>query len=159
MRILGLRIGWFNSGGRKSRKAVTRMERVARDGLLEAAKKDPGVLFGIVNKYGQIREYDKSESELQKIEDQIYQKAVRNILKDGSRELDAWIDEIIERVMGMESGYRGQQNETIPLHRHPDIQQNLGHVLSSPAFSRNLKLAAIVGKLSGNKEKHKEERR
>lgn len=158
MRILSLIIGWFNSGGKKKRKTVTSMERVASDGLLEAAKQNPGVLFQIVNKYGQIREYDKSESDLQKVEDQIYQKAIRNMLKDGSRELDTWINELIDRVMGIER-YDGQQNDTVPFHRRPDIQHDLERVLTHLAFLRDPKLAAIVGKLSGNKEKHKGERR
>ena len=103
MRILGLRIGRSRSGGKKKKKTATRMERIASAALLEAAKQDHKVLLEIMNKYGKIREYDKSESEIQSLEDQIYQKAVQNMLKDGNRELDDWIDEIIDRVMGLNS--------------------------------------------------------
>jgi hypothetical protein len=150
MRILDLRIGWFNSGDKKKRKTVTRMERVANAALLEAANHDPKVLFEIINKHGKIREYDKIESDLQKVENQIYQKAARNMLKDGNRALDAWIDELIDRVMGTERHY-GQQNDTVPFHQPPDIQHDLERILSSLAFLRSPKLAAILDKLTGKR--------
>jgi len=135
------------------------MEKIASAALLETANREPKVLVDVIDKYGKIREYDKSESEIQNLMDQIYQKAVQNMLKGGSRELDAWINDTIDRAMGIESGYRGQENKTVPVHRHPDIQQDLEHVLSSMAFLRNPKLSAILGKLAGRKGKHKGERR
>jgi hypothetical protein len=151
MRISGFIKGWFNSGDKKKRKTVTMMERVANAVLLEAAKQYPEVLFEVINKYGRIREYDEIESELQKVEDQIYQKSARNMLKDGSRELDAWIDELIDRVMGTER-YYGQQNDTVPFHQPPDIQHDLERVLISLAFLRGPKLAVILDKLTGKRE-------
>jgi len=114
MRILGLKIGWLGYGGKKRGKTTTRMERVASAALLEAANHDPKVLFEIINKYGKIREYDKSESEIQNLIDQIYQKAVQNMLKGGSRELDEFINEIIDRVMGLNSVPGGRRYEERP---------------------------------------------
>jgi hypothetical protein len=159
MGILGLKIGLFRSGGKKRRKTTTRMERVASAGLLEAANRDPKVLFEIINKYGQIREYDKSESELQSIEERIYQKAVRNMLKGGNRELDAWINEIIDRVMGIKSGEYGRGYTPVPVRQRPDIKQGHDHGSGLPAFLRDPEIIAILGKLAGRKGKHKGERR
>lgn len=159
MRILGLRIGLFRSGGKKRREMVTRMERVASAGLLEAANRDPKVLFDIINKYGQIREYDKSESEIQNLMDQIYQKAVQNMLKGGSRELDTWINEIIDRVMGIKSGEYVRGYTPVPVRRRLDIKQGHEHGPGLPAFLRDPEINAIIGKLVGRKGKHKGERR
>ena len=117
MRILGLRIGWSRSGGKKKKKTATRMERIASAALLKTANRDPKVLVDVMNKYGKILEYDKNEmeSDIQNLRGQIYQKAVQNMLKGGSRELDEFINEIIDRVMGLNSVPGGRRYEERPL--------------------------------------------
>ena len=117
MRILGLRIGWSRSGGKSRRKSVTGMEKIASAALLETANRDPRVLVDVMNKYGKILEYDKNEmeSDIQNLRGQIYQKAVQNMLKGGSRELDEFINEIIDRVMGLNSVPGGRRYEERPL--------------------------------------------
>jgi len=170
MRILGFRIGWFRSGGKSRRKTVTRMERVASASLLEAANHDPKVLVDVMNKYGKILEYDKNEmeSDIQNLRGQIYQKAVQNMLKGGSRELDELINEIIDRVMGLNSVPGGRRYEERPLEgvtpgghnstpntvrQRRGMQRNLKTGSNSSVFIRALAVLAALDETVSQKTK------
>ena len=113
MIILGFRIGWPHSGRGRRRKVPNALDRITSAALLDAAVKSPEVLAQVIDKYGeiQVRHDDKIAIEAKNIRDKVYREAAQTILNSRSQELASRIDEIIDRVMGLNSVHGGRQYE------------------------------------------------
>jgi len=97
-------ISWFRRKSRRRSKATTKLERLINVTLLKAALKDPGVLVQLINKYGQIPVYQEDKEIEAKIKDlraKINKEAVGTLLSTRHQELANRIDEIIDRVIGL----------------------------------------------------------
>ena len=152
MRILGLPIGWFHLRRRRQRKVRSALDRIANSALLDAAFKDTEVLAQVINKYGaiRVRHDDKLGEKIENIEARIYSTVVQSILDSRRHEFVSHVNEIIDRIMGLNSvtGERRHIGRTFDAVTHdrqsgtPDIVHRRSRMQQS--IKRGLNPSALI---------------
>jgi len=170
MRILGIRIGRSDSGKRRRKKAPTRLEKLYNTELLDAVLKSPKVLAVVIDKYGKLpaSHEDYFEPITKNIRGEIYKKAVQAALKQRRRELVAYIDGIIDGVIGIgnsnrrqyrkepagDSGTGGQIRLQSSVYRRRPVGLGPEKSISLRTFLESLEIIAFLSKLASQQVKN-----
>jgi hypothetical protein len=170
MKIFGLTIHGFHRGSSRRRRVTSKLERIAYATLLTSALENAETLFTIINKFGQIevQNEDEIKTKLKNMRAEIYRKAVETILNKRRQELANRIDEIIDRVIGLNTQHEGQQYEAGSFEGVIPGKQNDApaasrwrrtrvrssqHTSSLSALLRDLKMLATLGQIDNQKIK------
>ncbi|MFC2066779.1 hypothetical protein ACFLUO_06995 [Chloroflexota bacterium] len=147
-------------------------DRIASSALLDAAFKDTEVLAQVINKYGaiQVRHDDNIGEKIENIETRIHSKVVQSILDSRRHDFVSHVNEIIDRIMGLNSvtgehrhiektsdavTHDGQSGTTDIVYRRRRMQQSIKHGLNPSALIEVFTMLTVLEDIV-NKQRKKQ---
>jgi hypothetical protein len=160
MKIFGVRIGWFNTRGKRRRKMPNELDRMINAAMLDGAVNDREFLATIVNKYGKIQVPPDGmiPAEAKTIRDKARAESAQTILSSRREELISRLNGIIDRVMGLDSYPVEHRHPETPFeggthdkhsdkHKAVNTQRNIERGVNPSVPIRNLTIHALLDKL------------